>query len=514
MTATRSSGNAHASPSQAPEAPDLYSRLEEAYDWVSSGISDLYSAATGPDLTPPRTSSRLRPEQSGSTADRRERRDGDRPERRAERPGAAAAASPTRGGLSDLFDTESVSGFFNQFTAGDCTASNFNPRCSHEASTQDAVESIRRNDSWERGAGEAVGLPSATHREAPFVRNAEAEELPDGPWDIPREKHRPKQPEPLGPLGGPQQLSGSPVSDGRLQVRTPDGRRRGASSASSPFDPPAPMGSPKPIPRNVSSPPQPLARRREYDADPEDPVDQHVAHFINFHPEVLDHGFYRKQPGLYAFDGRELRVEQSERGLVVLDGPLRQPMADYMACSEKNAEYDVQGIGVDTSLHSIPREKRMSFHDTHKVYSRLEAMKVAKEQALVRERAADYTKDGREVPRDLMSKYKKNLAQKLDPANHRRKEREPPALAVPPSAKAAAPQVPITTSLPYQWSTGISSGSLPGTYAAPPFSAPAAAPAWDPRYQLQAPNLFQPMTLSPSPSGFPAPSPPAVFHGR
>ena len=38
-----------------------------------------------------------------------------------------------------------------------------------------------------------------------------------------------------------------------------------------------------------------------------------------------------------------------------------------------------------------------SFQDTHKVYSRLEAMKVAKEQALVRERAADYTKDGREV---------------------------------------------------------------------------------------------------------------------
>ena len=39
----------------------------------------------------------------------------------------------------------------------------------------------------------------------------------------------------------------------------------------------------------------------------------------------------------------------------------------------------------------------MSFNDTHKVYSRLEAMKVAKEQANMRERAAEYIKDGREA---------------------------------------------------------------------------------------------------------------------
>mmetsp|Transcript_55115 Transcript_55115/g.152742 ORF Transcript_55115/g.152742 Transcript_55115/m.152742 type:complete len:454 (-) Transcript_55115:156-1517(-) len=46
-------------------------------------------------------------------------------------------------------------------------------------------------------------------------------------------------------------------------------------------------------------------------------------------------------------------------------------------------------------------------------------MKVAKEQALVRERAADYVKDGREVPGDLMLKYRKTIQQKLDPGGRR-----------------------------------------------------------------------------------------------
>ena len=36
---------------------------------------------------------------------------------------------------------------------------------------------------------------------------------------------------------------------------------------------------------------------------------------------------------------------------------------------------------------------RLSFGDTNKVYSRLEAMKVAKEQSKIREEAANYAKD-------------------------------------------------------------------------------------------------------------------------
>jgi len=164
-----------------------------------------------------------------------------------------------------------------------------------------------------------------------------------------------------------------------------------------------------------------------YEVDKEDLLDQHVGYYLRHHPHVRAlHVIVRKRQGVYDLDGREIKVEwqyATEPGgqgfLVVVDGPLRQPFADYMEMTEANAEYDSQGIGSRSALHNIPKEKRMSFHDQHKMYSRLEAMKVAKEQALVRERAADYIKDGREVPGDLMMKYKKTIQQKLDPGGRR-----------------------------------------------------------------------------------------------
>eukprot|EP00930_Biecheleria_cincta_P095160 TRINITY_DN87170_c0_g1_i1.p1 TRINITY_DN87170_c0_g1~~TRINITY_DN87170_c0_g1_i1.p1 ORF type:complete len:585 (+),score=116.96 TRINITY_DN87170_c0_g1_i1:37-1791(+) len=166
----------------------------------------------------------------------------------------------------------------------------------------------------------------------------------------------------------------------------------------------------------------------DYEVDQEDLLDQHVGYYLRHHADVAKmRTISRKRPGVYDLDGREIRVEWQyaadpggQGWLVVLDGPLRQPFADYMVHSDKNAEYDIQGIGAGSALHSIPKEKRLSFRDQHKMYSRLEAMKVAKEQALTREKAADYIKDGREVPRELLSKYKKTIAQKLDPGGRRR----------------------------------------------------------------------------------------------
>ena len=55
----------------------------------------------------------------------------------------------------------------------------------------------------------------------------------------------------------------------------------------------------------------------------------------------------------------------------------------------------------------------MTFDDKHKQYSRLEAMKVAKEQACIREQAADYTLDGKQVPEDLVHKYNQALRTKV-----------------------------------------------------------------------------------------------------
>ncbi|OLQ00931.1 hypothetical protein AK812_SmicGene16356 [Symbiodinium microadriaticum] len=122
------------------------------------------------------------------------------------------------------------------------------------------------------------------------------------------------------------------------------------------------------------------------------------------------------KPQRYDMDGREVQIEwqyATEPGgkgfLVVVDGPLRQPFSDYMKNTEENATYDGQDLNT-SNLHMIARDRRISFNDTHKVYNRLEAMKVAKEQALVREKAAGYVKDGRDVPADeLMTKYKKCL---------------------------------------------------------------------------------------------------------
>lgn len=161
-------------------------------------------------------------------------------------------------------------------------------------------------------------------------------------------------------------------------------------------------------------------RGQPYEACEDDLLDQHVAYYLRHHPETHAlHSINRKRAGVYILDRREVQVEwqyaEDPGGhgfLVIVDGPLRQPFADYMEMTENNAEYDSRSCN-RSSLYSIPREQRMSFHDQHKVYTRLEAMKVAKEQAAFREKHADYLKEGAEVPDDLMMKYKKTIQQTL-----------------------------------------------------------------------------------------------------
>ncbi|CAJ1362630.1 unnamed protein product [Effrenium voratum] len=171
--------------------------------------------------------------------------------------------------------------------------------------------------------------------------------------------------------------------------------------------------------------------KEPYKAEPEDLIDQHVAYFLRKNPQAatlhscLSVGSCQVRPRhkiqrRYLLDSRDVQIEwqyATEPGgqgfLVVVDGPLRQPFSDYMMDTEENATYDGQDI-VQSNLHLIARDRRISFNDTHKVYNRLEAMKVAKarlsmgpaeshEQALVREKAASYVKDGRDVPQDLMA---------------------------------------------------------------------------------------------------------------
>lgn len=253
----------------------------------------------------------------------------------------------------------------------------------------------------------------------------------------------------------------------------------------------------------VSSTAQPGSGPSTYVADKEDLLDQHVAYYLRHHPDVhRRHHLVRKRPGVYELNGREVLVEwqyATEPGgqghLVVLDGPLRQPFSDYMECNEYNAEYDTQSIGSRSALHQIPKDKRMSFGDQHKVYTRLEAMKVAKEQALVRETHADYLKDGRSAPNDLMDKYKKTISQKLGPYRRSAPQPESPPQATPPPA--ASSTQPATNGAPKQ--------SPQPTPAVQNHKPPTGSPSPQaPAYGMQPPG-YQPPGYPGTPSYTPPP---------
>lgn len=260
-----------------------------------------------------------------------------------------------------------------------------------------------------------------------------------------------------------------------------------------------------------------------YEADQDDLLDQHVAYYLRHHPDVhAKHLIARKRPGTYQIDDREVSVEwqyASEPGgqgfLVALDGPLRQPFSDYMEMSENNAEWD--NSGGRSSLSMIPRDKRMSFHDQHKVYTRLEAMKVAKEQALVREKHADYVKDGKEAPSDLMHMYKKSIQQKLGQRQRHSSHMTPPA---PPAPSPEFPGDPSTVAGPGRprRSGGHGGpgdrggpgrpGGAPGNYTPPPPPPPGAYPPWSggpgthgQQPGLMPPNFFGPPGLPPGAAG-------------
>lgn len=211
----------------------------------------------------------------------------------------------------------------------------------------------------------------------------------------------------------------------------------------------------------------------ESDSEREELLDQHVAYFLQQNPDVhAQHRIQKIRPCVYNVDGREINVEwhypddPAQSGhLIAIDGPLRQPFSEYMKGSEINAQYDNQQLK-RSALQQVSKGRRMSFGDEHKMYTRLEAMKVAKEQALVREQAAGYAKDGMYVPEhELMTKYNKVLSQKLGNNRQRRPDPTPaPAAAPTPRAQAAPAAMAAPAAAP----------------AAAAVAAPAAAPATKP----------------------------------
>jgi len=184
-------------------------------------------------------------------------------------------------------------------------------------------------------------------------------------------------------------------------------------------------------------------------SDPEDVVDVKVAEYFKAKPHVYtDTKFTRIRPGVYSMkrDGcpsREVKVEWFWKGhegqLQITDGALKQPFADYFDKKDSRTtsptkyapagppppppppqhalapQYTGSIFKAKNNLQTIPKECRVTFNDAGFDYSRIDAMKVAKEQALLREDAARMMKQDRQVPQlqRIESAYQKTMDMKL-----------------------------------------------------------------------------------------------------
>jgi len=156
------------------------------------------------------------------------------------------------------------------------------------------------------------------------------------------------------------------------------------------------------------------------------------------HPRV---GFRRIGPSHIEVRGRKVRLDiaQGSTGsqeLVVMDGPLQQPLGDYLSGSGLNEAWP-ESPAVQSALHGLPQAQRVSFEEVYPE-CRAEAMELAVLEAEAREQHA----------KEQMTSRVSNCPGPLAPPSllHIR-----PNLVVPPAAPAG---ILITAGLP------LLSGSL------------------------------------------------------
>ncbi|CAJ1339327.1 unnamed protein product [Effrenium voratum] len=220
----------------------------------------------------------------------------------------------------------------------------------------------------------------------------------------------------------------------------------------------------------------------------EDLIHQHVLYIMRKNPDVArSRKVQQVTEGVYLVDGHEVNIEwkhatePGQRGCpMVVDGPMHQPLIDYLRYSEENKQYDLETVVCTTALHQVPKDKRMTFDDKHKQYSRLDAMKVAKEQACIREQAADYTLDGKQVPNELVRRYNKALRSKV--RGSRKDDRVILAQEQEPAPHAGQPSPPV-----------------PAPVLAPPVPAPVLTQPKQPKPQAQPAQPAQPQAQSAKP---------------
>lgn len=189
-----------------------------------------------------------------------------------------------------------------------------------------------------------------------------------------------------------------------------------------------------------------------------------VEQYTQQHPEILQRHkimrVSRKRPGEYDIDNRRVRItlDVDQDKLIVIDGPLQQPISDYFRKKQSSELFSSEGIKA-SNLNMLPKDARVTFQDPGVGYSRLDAMKVAKEQARFREKAADLAKAGQAVPQDLIEKYEKSIDMKL--GKRWSKENRSRDIELPQNAAEAAPG---PTPAPAWWAGAAAAVSAqPGT---------------------------------------------------
>jgi hypothetical protein len=249
-------------------------------------------------------------------------------------------------------------------------------------------------------------------------------------------------------------FAGGSVCDTTQRAGTTAYNKRPPLAASPAAAPPAlvPLAaSPPPlVPLPLASPQ--LKPGGPYQARAEDPIDVAVADFFREHPQAysMNRGFTRICPGRYLSNGREIVVEKAvgrfgDQQLKVRDGPLTQNLGDYLTNQDSTEQYSGSVFQVKNALHSIPQDCRMTFHDTGAGYSRVEAMKVAKEQAATRENVAQQLQKGQSIsPGEIQGKYEKMLEKKLGISFQKlaaTPEKQAPQLQFSPAAARTSPSV-------------------------------------------------------------------------
>mmetsp|Transcript_25306 Transcript_25306/g.41072 ORF Transcript_25306/g.41072 Transcript_25306/m.41072 type:complete len:565 (-) Transcript_25306:89-1783(-) len=273
---------------------------------------------------------------------------------------------------------------------------------------------------WLRGSG-------SPKKSGPLLIRAEA---PASAQTAHTPRTRFDSPSPVS--GDPRPVSTSRPSVTPSRLGFPDPKSPAPERAASPMvrhaspapAAPAPAPAPAPVPtlpRRRDTAVSGDVRHKEVPLSREDLIHQHVLYVLRKNPDVARlRRVQQVTQGVYLIDGQEVNIEwrhSSEPGQrgwpIVVDGPMRQPLIDYLRDNEENKEFDLDTVVCTTALHQVPKNKRMTFDDKHKQYSRLEAMKVAKEQASIREQAADYTLDGKQVPDELVRRYNQALRTKV-----------------------------------------------------------------------------------------------------